>query len=256
MSYSLAIELKEITRTRISQGPIDMTLSLDSRYTGPDRRVIKGTLFYNDDALDSILSIIIAFRSDIMNSFERFDATSRNRFLPCDIPGIIPSIVSLLKLGNKVRCFFTETTDAGCLQLELKFTGTSCLKGSLHDLAVSVHRFMERWSQYTEVLIRTLLKDPVMDTWKMTHDDIRELLLGESGFVTMPWFTYSLNYIDRARIMDRVQDASKALLVSVLTKKQLNEPIVKELVDWLESLTPLPEIKGSQRMTELSGEVV
>jgi hypothetical protein len=254
--YTFEDELQEIINCQQPRTAIDITLSLDSRFTGPDRKIVKGTLIHHDDAIDTSLEIIMGFRSDLMNSFDRFEKPDI-RFLPCDIIGLVPCIASLISLGKKVA--FKEVGIDGLVpyRLELRFHGVPTKKGSLHDVIISLVRFMNRWQQWTEVILNTLSKDPVISTWNMTHDEIRELLLGESGFITMPWFrkVTDLNLVDRARILDRIQDASKALLTSVLTEKQLQEPTIRELMEWLEQLTPLPMICSSVA-TEIGEEVV
>lgn len=245
MSWTLKEELRALVNESKPTSSIkDVSLSLDSRYTNSDRRVVKANLVYKGDNHPSTLALLMGFRSDIMSSFSKFDDIERGPYLPSDILGIVPAIAAVASYQNKGLSWHSIKKGKST-HLALVFEKDSSKKGSLHDLSILVDGFMERWRAWSEVLLSTISKDPVMETWKMTSDDIRELLLGESGFVTMPWFSYSLSYVDRARILDRFLEASKALLTSVLTQNQLNQPEVKELVQWLEELNPLQEIVGS-----------
>jgi hypothetical protein len=248
MSWSLKEELtasvNESKRTSITK---DVSLSLDNRYTNADRRVVKASLVYKGEDHPSTLALVMGFRSDIMASFAKFRDEERGPYLPADILGIVPAIAAVVTHHNRGLSWYSIKKGKST-HLTLVFERNTCKKGVLHNLSVSVEAFMEGWRAWSEILLTTISNDPVMETWKMSKDDIRELLLGESGFVTMPWFSHSLSYIDRARVLDRFLEASKALLNSVLTQKQFENPEVKELVQWLENLTPLPEIMGSTAM--------
>jgi hypothetical protein len=248
MSQLLAEELARISSTNFH----DITMLLDTRYTTADRVIIKAKLSFEGVAKVPFLTIVLGLRSSIMDSFDKFSECVSRRYVPCDIPGLIPAIATTIKYQNKGLVGFAIGV-GDLTHLILTFEGKDGKKGRFHSLAVVVEEFMRECSEWTSVLLRILSNDPVMSLWKLTNDELRELLLGESGFVTMPWFTHSLSCVDRGRILDRVLDASKAFLTSVLSQKQLEEPIVRGLIDWLEDLSPLPEIASySHKVGEMS----
>jgi hypothetical protein len=186
-----------------------------------------------------------------MEPFEQFNPCQNSHYKPCDIPGLIPALAATIKYQSKGLVGYA-IGGGDLTHLILTFEGTDGKKGKVHSLAVAVESFMKEWQEWTDVLLRILAIDPVMNLWNMNNDEIRELLLGESGFVIMPWFTRSLSCVDRGRILDRVLDASKALLTSVLNQKQLEEHIIKGLINWLEDLNPLPEIASfSHKVKEM-----
>jgi hypothetical protein len=247
---SLEEELQAILSRNHSTTSNDITMPLDTRYTNADRVIIKAKL--SNQAKSPFITIVLGLRSSIMDSFEKFSECSQSHYIPCDIPGLIPAIAATIKYQN--RGLVGYAIGGGDLtHLILTFEGKDEKKGRLHSLAVTVEGFMREWSEWTNVLLHILSNDPVMSLWKLNNDELRELLLGESGFVTMPWFTHSLSCVDRGRILSRVLDASKAFLTSVLSQKQLDEPIVRGLIDWLEDLTPLPEIASySHKVGEMT----
>jgi hypothetical protein len=248
MSQLLAEELARFSLTNSH----DITLSLDTRYTNADRVIIKAQLNRLSRTKPPLLTIVLGLRSSIMDSFDKFSDSKGSRYVPCDIPGLIPAIAATIKYQNKGLVGYA-IGGGDLTHLILTFEGMDGKKGRLHSLAISVEGFMREWAEWTNVLLRILSNDPVMSLWNLTNDELRELLLGESGFVIMPWFTHSLSCVDRGRIMSRVLDASKAFLTSVLSQKQLKEPIVKGLIDWLEDLTPLPEIASySHKVGEMT----
>jgi hypothetical protein len=253
MSYSLEDALRSFNDTTGSEPSKDVTLLLDNQYTGPDRRIAKGTLHYTNDETECLLELVIGFRSDIMDGFSKFEVLA-DKFLPCDIIGMVPGFASFVSLGKKVEWDEVRGEDSHQLLLELRFKGVPSKKDSLHSLTIVLERFMDNWTRWTQVLLNILTKDSVIQATHLDPDDIRELLLGESGFYTMPWFSFDLNLVDRARILDRIQEASHALLISVLTTGQLQEPIIQELMEWLNGLSPLPVIHGSH--TQIGEEVV
>lgn len=241
MSRSLEEELNTLQSENHTSTSNDVTMSLDTRYTNPDRVIIKAQLNNVSRTNPPLLTIVLGLRSSIMDSFDKFSECKGNRYVPCDIPGLIPAIAATIKYQNKGLVGYA-LGGGDLTHLILTFEGKDGKKGRLHSLAVVVEGFMREWAEWTNVLLRILSNDPVMSLWKLNNNELRELLLGESGFVTMPWFEHSLSCVDRGRIMSRILDASKAFLTSVLSQKQLTEPIVRGLIDWLEDLTPLPEI--------------
>ena len=73
--------------------------------------------------------------------------------------------------------------------------------------------------------------------------DWRELLAGESGFVTMNWYK-PLDLEMRTIALDKISLASKALLQSVLSRTQFENYWVQQLMGWLDTLQPQFEVEG------------
>jgi hypothetical protein len=129
----------------------------------------------------------------------------------------------------------------------LVFQGSAERKGgNIKALASSITAFMKRWSEWTEVLLGTLARDPIIGKWSI---DWREMLAGESGFATMPWFP-ELSYSDREIGIQRIVVACQALLASVLSANQLKDPMITGLKSWLNGLKPLPQVVSTASISE------
>jgi hypothetical protein len=190
--------------------------------------------------------MIVGLRSDILSPFQRFDTSLKGKYQPCDIPGLVPGLALLAGSPNN-GLVLSAISREEATRFILVFEGLSERKGgSLKALSSAIRIFMKRWTEWTDVLLGTLRRDPIVGSWEV---DWREVLAGESGFVTMPWHQ-SLSYSDRDVGLQRVVIASKALLASVLTSNQLKTPLIKGLKDWLEHLRALPEVESSAAITE------
>lgn len=224
-----------------SQGAADVTLALQVMFSNTDRTVIKGRLRYNGLDRDASLVMIIGLRSDILSPFQKFGSDSKGRYQPCDIPGLVPGLALLASSPNN-GLVLSAISREDSTRFVLVFEGLGDRKGgSLKALSSSLRIFMKRWTEWTDVLLATLKRDPVVGSW---NTDWREMLAGESGFVTMTWHS-PLSYFDREVGLQRVVIASRALLVSVLNSNQLKVPMITGLRNWLDNLRPLPEVIGS-----------
>ena len=98
----------------------------------------------------------------------------------------------------------------------------------------------------------TIRKDPALANWpeenKQFEDMLREFLAGETGYVTMPWYS-PIELSNRAVVLDRIVEAAKAFLASVLTKQQSNHPQILLLKKWLHELKPQPDVIGLASVT-------
>lgn len=234
-----------------SQGTADVTLPLQVMFSNTDRTVIKARLRYSGPDRDSSLVMIIGLRSDILSPFQKFNSDSNGRYQPCDIPGLVPGLALLASSPNN-GLVLSAISREDATRFILVFEGLASRKGgSLKSLSSSVRIFMKRWTEWTDVLIGTLKRDPVIGAWNtdFRDTDFREMLAGESGYVTMAWHT-PLSYSDREVGLQRVVVSSRALLASVLNSNQLKVPMITGLRDWLDNLRPLPEIVGSVHIKE------
>ena len=229
---------EQLAAAMSTKGTADVTLPLQIMFSNSDRTIIKAHLRYSSPDRDANLIMIVGLRSDILAPFQKFESGSRGKYQPCDIPGLVPGL-ALLASSPSNGLVLSAISREYATRFVLVFEGLSKRKGgSLKALSNAIRTFMKRWTEWTEVLLGTLKRDPFIGSWEV---DWRELLAGESGFVTMPWH-HSFTYSDRQIGLQRVVIASKALLTSVLTNSQLKTPMINGLKDWLSSLRALPEV--------------
>ena len=190
--------------------------------------------------------MIVGLRSDILSPFQRFEHERKGRYLPCDIPGIVPGLALVVTSINTGLALSAIAKDEAT-RLVLVFEGLSSRKGgSMKALSASVRNFFKRWDEWTDVLLGIIRRDPLVSDWEI---DWREFLSGESGFTLMPWFR-PMSSSEREAALQRVVVASKALLASVLSPKQLRDPMILGLKEWLDELQPLPEIVSRVQIGE------
>ncbi|MFW9843932.1 MAG: hypothetical protein ACFFEV_05100 [Candidatus Thorarchaeota archaeon] len=246
MISQLEEQLEAASKGAKTHGTVDVTLPLQVMFSNTDRTVIKANLRYNGPKRDASLVMIVGLRSDILSPFQKFESDSKGRYQPCDIPGLIPGL-ALLASSHNNGLALSAITREDATRFILVFEGLAERKGgSLKALCSAIRIFMKRWTEWTDVLLGTLKRDPVIGHWKT---DWREVLAGESGFVTMPWHS-PLPYSEREVGLQRVVIASRALLASVLNSNQLKVPMITGLLDWLNNLRPLPEVIASAQVSE------
>lgn len=220
------------------QGMVDVTLPLQVMFNSADRTILKARLRYHSHDRDANLILIVGLRSEILSPFPRFDTERKGRYLPCDIPGVVPGLALMASsINNGLALSAIAKDDA--TRLVLVFEGLSGKKGgSLKALSAAIRNFMLRWTEWTDVLLGIIRRDPIVGSWDL---DWREFLAGESGFITMHWFR-PMTYSERELALQRVLIASKALLASVLSGNKLRDPMILGLKEWLDDLEPLPEV--------------
>ena len=246
MISQLEEQLEAASKGTKAQGTADVTLPLQVMFSNTDRTVIKAHLRYNGPERDASLVLIIGLRSEILAPFQKFESDLKGRYQPCDIPGLVPGLALLASSVNN-GLVLSAITREDATRFILVFEGLADRKGgSLKALSSSIRIFMKRWTEWTDVLLGTLKRDPVIGHW---NTDWREVLAGESGFVTMPWHS-PLPYSEREVGLQRVVIASRALLASVLNNNQLKVPLNNGLHNWLENLKPLPEVISSVQISE------
>ncbi|MGY5859230.1 MAG: hypothetical protein RTU63_07665 [Candidatus Thorarchaeota archaeon] len=229
-----------------SQDTADVTLPLQVLYSNTDRTVIQARLRYSGPNRDAQLVMIVGLRSEILSPFQKFESRGKGKFQPCDIPGLVPGLALLASSPNN-GLVLSAISREETTRFILVFEGLSERKGgSLKALASAIRIFMKRWTEWTDVLLGTLKRDPIIGSWQT---DWHEMLAGESGFTTMAWHT-PLSYADREISLNRVGIASRALLASVLNSTQLKTPMIAGLQEWLLNLRPLPEVMGSVQVSE------
>lgn len=246
MITQLEDQLMATYREAKGQGMIDVTLPLQMMFSNTDRTILKARLRFHGPDKDSSLIMIVGLRSDILSPFQRFDSDRTGRFAPCDIPGIVPGLALMVTSINTGLALSAIAKD-DATRFVLVFEGLAMRKGgSLRSLSTSVRNYMKRWSDWTEVLLATVQRDPAVSELNI---DWREFLAGESAFVTMPWFR-PMTFVERETALERVVVASRALLASVLSSSQLRDPMIVGLKEWLERLEPLPEVINGLQVSE------
>ncbi|MHA2140593.1 MAG: hypothetical protein ACXADC_09320 [Candidatus Thorarchaeota archaeon] len=225
---------------------VDVTMPMQVMFNNRDRNIVKATIRNTGPERDAWLILVVGLRSDILSTFTRFDEDIPGRYLACDILGIVPAISLMASSYSKGLVMSTIARD-DVTRLVLVFEGQSNRRGgALRTLSTAVYNFMKKWEEWIDVLLGTLKRDPLIGEWNI---DIREFLAGESGYITMPWFT-PMSYGDRAIGLERIILASHALMSSVLGNGQLADPMVVTLKDWLNELTALPEVVNGIKVGE------
>jgi hypothetical protein len=225
---------------------VDVTLPLQVMFSNTDRSIITAKLRYNGTDKDANLIMIVGLRSDILSPFERAISDHKGRYQPCDIPALVPGLALLAQSANN-GVVLSAISREEVTRFILVFEGLAERKGgSLKALSSVVTNFMKRWTEWTEVLLGILARDPVVGSWNV---DFREMLAGETGFTTMAWFA-PLSYLDRETGLQRIVIASQALLASVLSVSQLKDPMIIGLKEWLTLLKPRPQVISSVQVGE------
>jgi hypothetical protein len=246
MISQLEEQLEAASKGAKTNGTVDVTLPLQVMFSNTDRTVIKATLRYNVPDRNSSLMMIVGLRSDILSPFQKFNTGSKGQYQPCDIPGLVPGLALLVSSHNN-GLSLSALSREDATRFILVFEGLAERKGgSLKALSAAILIFMKRWTEWSDVLLSTLKRDPIIGHWKT---DWREVLAGESGFETMPWH-HPLPYSEREIGLQRVVIASQALLASVLNSNELKVPMIAGLRNWLDNLRPLPEIIASKQISE------
>jgi hypothetical protein len=224
---------------------VDVTLAFQVMFSNSDRSIITAKLRYNGQNRDASLVMIVGLRSDILAPFQKA-ITERGRYHPCDIPGLVPGLAQIVLSYNN-GLVLSAISREEVTRFILVFQGLAERKGgSIKSLSSAITVFMKRWSEWTDVLLGILGRDPIVGSWPI---DWREMLAGESGFTTMPWFT-PLSYSDREIGLRRIVIASQALLASVLSVNQLKDPVIVGLKAWFNTLKPFPQIISSVPISE------
>ena len=251
MITQLEDQLMSAYREAKGRGMIDVTLPLQVMFSNTDRTILKARLRFHGVEKDASLILIVGLRSDILSPFQRFESGRQGRFAPCDIPGIVPGLALMVTSINSGLALSAIAKD-DATRFVLVFEGLAERKeGSLRALSAAVRNYMKRWSDWTEVLMTTIRRDPAVRGWDL---DWRELLAGESGFVTMNWFK-PMTYAEREMALHRVVVSSRALLASVLSSSQLKDPMITGLTEWLDKLEALPEVISGVQVSEEEVEI-
>jgi len=233
------------------RGMIDVTLPLQVMYSNTDRTILKARLRFHGQDKDASLIVIVGLRSDILSPFQRFEVGQQGRFAPCDIPGIVPGLALMITSINSGLALSAIAKD-DATRFVLVFEGLAERKGgSLRALSTAIRNFFTRWSNWAEVLLSTVQRDPAVAGWNI---DWREFLAGESGFVTMPWFR-PMTFSEREIALERVVISSRALLASVLNGSQLRDSMIVGLKEWLDRLEPIPEVISGVQVSEEEVEI-
>jgi hypothetical protein len=227
-------------------GMVDVTLPLQVLFNSFDRNIAKARLRVDDGRDEALLVVVIGMRSEILSVFEKERRGASSAYLPCDMIGLTPALASVLVgQGNGVLANAIARDDV--TRLVIVFRGTAGHQTTrFSSLASAVYQFFKRWDDWTRVIMGTLGADPVAVT---SDFDWREFLAGESGYVIMPWFS-PMGYVDRRRCLSRVVTACRALLNSVLSQEQIEDPLIAGFQDWMKKLEPLVQVTSYTHMHE------
>jgi hypothetical protein len=226
--------LRQFEAARSKQA-INATVYLQMMFESSDRHIAKAVLNEGKS-----LVLLVGMRSEILSPFPKYrEERSNGPFNQCDIIGLVPAIALMVEQRDKMIAASAVERDEAT-RVVMVFEGDD-----ISLLARKVWCFMDRWEIWTRVLSGILEKDlPIELDW-------REFLAGESGFVTMNWYK-ALDYETRCLALQRVKLASKALIQSVLSSTQQENYMVIELLGWLDSLEPQPDVVSAygSAMTE------
>ena len=212
-------------------------MPLQMMFNDADRTICKASLRSGGPYGSSWMIIIMGMRSEILTPFNKFKERL-DHYLPCDIPALIPTI-ALMATQKERGLLLNALARDNVTRFILVFEGAPDRRGdSLKALATTIWRFMSQMTEWKDVLLHIIKRDPVVGHWDI---DWREFLAGESGFITMSWFR-PLSTEDRHIALERIVLASKSLLQSILSKRHLDDPIVAGLNRWLDSVEALPEV--------------
>ncbi|MHA1576992.1 MAG: hypothetical protein ACTSU3_06495 [Candidatus Thorarchaeota archaeon] len=207
---------------------VNVTNMFQMLFEGPDRHIVSARILEGKSIL-----IVAGLRSEILSPFPKYIEDLPGQYTPCDILGLVP-VISMIA-GTSANYLTTSMIEQKTnTRIILGFEGED-----LRMLARDIWRFMARWDSWKGILLNILEKDALFEL------DWREFLAGESGFVTMDWYS-PLSYQTRENALIKVVQAGKALLQSVLTREQLQKPVITGLVDWLNGLYVQTTIVGAE----------
>ena len=240
----MSLRLKEAFESVIGRDDefIEMTQTMAMVFTDKDRTVLEAKLKHTGPDDPAYLVMRVGLRSEILKGFPRFSKEREGRYLPCDIPSLVPviGIMSSARMKGLEGTIICEHEPSGTTHVIFTFKGEADTRNNLDDLAARVMRVMERWRGWTDVLLHILDRDPNVGNWSV---DWREFLAGESGFVTMPWFS-PMSLAERTEALDSIVNACRALLTSFLTPQEMRSELVLDLLEWLDTVEPQPAVSS------------
>ncbi len=238
MSYrKLADGLAHIIEQAEDKTSVDATLLVQMMFEDADRHYASAKVIGGKTLL-----LVVGLRSEILEPFPMYTNKHVGEYSSCDIPALVPAIALIAsEEPNNDMCFMIEK-EATHTRLVIGFEAENILTVAKHAT-----RFIDRWTKWRDVLLNILEKESLFEI------DWREFLAGETGYLTMNWYS-PLSYDTRAKGLVRVKQASNALLHSVLSRKGLEHPHVRGLVSWLEDLKPKQHVQSAQAQP-MEGEV-
>lgn len=239
----MSLRLAEALESAIVTGEefVNVTQLMAVHFTDADRTVMESRLRYTSQEEPAYLAMRIGLRSQILKGFPKFSNEQNGKYLPCDIPSLVPAICIMVSsrmkgLDGSIICDH-ETDEPTHVVFTYKGEGT-LERSNLDHLASSVNYVMERWKGWTDMLLNILTRDPKVGNWEI---DWREFLAGESGFTTMPWFT-PMSFTDRVDALESIVNAGLALLSSFLSPAEMANKLIVELHEWLRAIEPQVDV--------------
>ncbi|MHA1770716.1 MAG: hypothetical protein ACTSYL_08810 [Candidatus Thorarchaeota archaeon] len=234
-----------VSSQELIAGMTDVTKHLQISFNSADCNIVRALL--QADSERPVLVLVIGFRSEMLMPFTQTHFRAVGEYLPCDIPGIVPGLAAVINHQGK-GITANAVVRGDVTRLVLVFEGKASHRESpMTSLVTGLYRFFKSWMDWSSVLLSIINNDPVIGEWSL---DWREFLAGESGLMTMPWFS-PLTYTERSIALERIVLASKALLSSVLSEEQADDPMIRYLDRWMTYLRPLSQL--SYDMDESEG---
>jgi len=220
---------------------VDVTQLMAVHFTNADRTVMESRLRFTSQEDIAYLAMRIGLRSQILKGFPKFSHEQNGKYLPCDIPSLVPAICIMVSsrmkgLDGSIICNH-ETGEPTHVVFTFKGEETP-QRSNMDHLTSCVNHVMDRWKGWTDMLLNILTRDPKVGTWEI---DWREFLAGESGFATMPWFS-PMSFTDRVDALKSIVNASLALLSSFLSTAEMENRLVIELYEWLRNIEPQVDV--------------
>ncbi len=215
----------------VTNESFDFTFGLEPLFTGSDKILVRARLGYIKNDKTAELVVVVGFRSSIKGP-DITNVLEVSPFLPCDIFGLVPGVAIVAANRSKGVVASALARDE-VVQLLMVLRGESSQRESVGEVLDNlIIRLTRMWEDWSKVLFRVIQQDPIL---KAIGVDVREFLAVESGYQHMSWYTtYSTD--EKSLIMHRIITAAKAFLSSVLRLQQLDDPLVKSLLSWFDSI--------------------
>ncbi|UCE11569.1 MAG: hypothetical protein JSW61_06450, partial [Candidatus Thorarchaeota archaeon] len=170
----------------------DLTSAFQVMITCKDRTVTNVEIVADESNDSAVIHMHLGLRSSILDEFAKQYNDSNGNFQTSDIFGLVPAVALMVSNSDHHLEGAAINRIHDLTRLLLTFAARSDEKGTWQDkLSRSVDRFFRRWDSWTNIMERTLSRDPFVGDWRV---DWREFLAGEAGFYLMPWFpTMTLN---------------------------------------------------------------
>ncbi len=219
---------------RLVDGQYDITLGFAIPFSRGDWYLESARYVIDENDNTGMVSLVFGLRDCILVNDTTVIDLSKYSFVLCNLFGIVP-LISLIasKHPRNLQMAVLETRSSGTY-VKLVFQAATTKKENwARTLAQSVIRFMNKWEEFSKILERILNNDPYVGYW---HLDWRDFLGEVSNFETGPRYPH-LDDGERCLALQTVKNAAKGLIYSVLSRDEIETPLVQELLYWLDELS-------------------